>query len=148
MYERLPQELKDNAGFCGWKYEQRSGSRTKVPKTAIGRNADISDPSDLTYPISPLLDMVDDGKIAMRPAVELSYLPENEQTTLHETMGMEDCTPSHAQAIKMRKFSEEGKLNENVILSIMQEEKPKGTGADTERPHQQVFLAGDARENH
>lgn len=60
----------------------------------------------------------------MRPAVELSYLPENEQTALHETMEMEDCTPSHAQAIKMRKFSEEGKLNEDVILSIMQEEKP------------------------
>lgn len=74
--------------------------------------------------IPPLLDMVDEGKIAMRPAVELSYLPENEQTALHETMEMEDCTPSHAQAIKMRKFSEEGKLNEDVILSIMQEEKP------------------------
>lgn len=78
----------------------------------------------LTYLIPPLLDMVDEGKIAMRPAVELSYLPENEQTALHETMKMEDCTPAHAQAIKMRKFSEEGKLNEDVILSIMQEEKP------------------------
>lgn len=78
----------------------------------------------LTNLIPPLLDMVDEGKIAMRPAVELSYLPENEQTALHETMEMEDCTPSHTQAIKMRKFSEEGKLNEDVILSIMQEEKP------------------------
>lgn len=78
----------------------------------------------LTTLISPLLEMVDEGKIAMRPAVELSYLPENEQTALHETMEMEDCTPSHAQAIKIRKFSEEGKLNEDVILSIMQEEKP------------------------
>lgn len=78
----------------------------------------------LTSLIPPLLDMVDEGKIAMRPAVELSYLPENEQTALHETMEMEDCTPSHAQAIKMRKFSEEDKLNEDVILSIMQEEKP------------------------
>ncbi|HAJ73400.1 MAG TPA: chromosome partitioning protein ParB [Lachnospiraceae bacterium] len=78
----------------------------------------------LTYLIPPLLDMVDEGKIAMRPAVELSYLPENEKNTLHETMEMEDCTPSHAQAIKMRIFSEEGKLNEDVILSIMQEEKP------------------------
>lgn len=78
----------------------------------------------LTNLIPPLLDMVDEGKIAMRPAVELSYLPENEQAVLHETMEMELCTPSHAQAIKMRKFSEEGKLNEDVILSIMQEEKP------------------------
>lgn len=78
----------------------------------------------LTYLIPSLLDMVDEGKIAMRPAVELSYLPENEQTILHEMMEMEDCTPSHAQTIKMRQFSESGKLTEEVILSIMQEEKP------------------------
>lgn len=78
----------------------------------------------LTNLIPPLLDMVDEGKVAMRPAVELSYLPENEQVVLQETMEMELCTPSHAQAIKLRKFSEEGKLNEDVILSIMQEEKP------------------------
>ena len=78
----------------------------------------------LTYLIPPLLGMVDENKIAMRPAVELSYLSESEQTALHEMMEQEDCTPSHAQAIKMRRFSEEGKLNEDVILSIMQEEKP------------------------
>ena len=78
----------------------------------------------LTNLIPPLLDMVDEGKIAMRPAVELSYLPENEQTMLHEMMELEDCTPSHAQTIKMRQFSESGKLTEEVILSIMQEEKP------------------------
>jgi len=56
--------------------------------------------------------------------VELSYLSETEQSALRETIASEDCTPSHAQAIKMRKFSEEGKLNPDVILSIMQEEKP------------------------
>ena len=78
----------------------------------------------LTYLIPPLLDMVDDGKVAMRPAVELSYLPEEEQTMLLEMIRLEDCTPSHAQAIKMRHFAEEGKLSEEVILSIMQEEKP------------------------
>lgn len=78
----------------------------------------------LTYLITPVLDMVDDGKIAMRPAVELSYLPENEQQSLMEAMECEDCTPSHVQAIKMRKFSQEGKLNDDVILSILQEEKP------------------------
>ena len=78
----------------------------------------------LTYLIPPLLDMVDEGKVAMRPAVELSYLPEKEQTMLHEMIKLEDCTPSHAQAIKMRRFAEEGKLSEEVILSIMQEEKP------------------------
>lgn len=78
----------------------------------------------LTYLLPEILDMVDDGKIALRPAVELSYLAEKEQRFLLDTMFSEDCTPSHAQAIKMRKFSQEGKLNPDVILSIMQEEKP------------------------
>ena len=78
----------------------------------------------LTELITPILDMVDEGKIAMRPAVELSYLPKEQQQMLFDTMELEDCTPSHAQAIKMRKFAEAGKLNEDVILSIMTEEKP------------------------
>lgn len=78
----------------------------------------------LTNLCQPLLDMVDEGKIAMRPAVELSYLSENEQEILLNTMEWEDCTPSHAQAIKLRQFSQEGKLNERVIQSILQEEKP------------------------
>lgn len=77
----------------------------------------------LTELITPILDMVDDGKVAMRPAVELSYLPKEQQTVLLDTMQLEDCTPSHAQAIKMRQFSEEGRLNEDVILSILSEEK-------------------------
>lgn len=77
----------------------------------------------LTELIQPILDMVDDNKIAMRPAVELSYLSKTEQDILLDTMQLEDCTPSHAQAIKMRKFSEEGRLNEDVILSILSEEK-------------------------
>ena len=78
----------------------------------------------LTELITPILDMVDEGKIAMRPAVELSYLPKEQQRILFDTMELEDCTPSHAQAIKMKKFAEAGKLNEDVILSIMTEEKP------------------------
>ena len=78
----------------------------------------------LTELITPILDMVDEGKIAMRPAVELSYLPKEQQQVLFDTMEQEDCTPSHAQTIKMRKFAEAGKLNEDVILSIMTEEKP------------------------
>lgn len=78
----------------------------------------------LTELIPPILDMVDEGQIAMRPAVELSYLPKEQQEILYDTMQSEDCTPSHVQAIKMRKFSEEGKLDEDVIFSIMTEEKP------------------------
>lgn len=78
----------------------------------------------LTELIPEILDMVDNKKIAMRPAVELSYLPKEEQEILYDTMESEDCTPSHAQAIKIRKFSAEGRLNEDVLLSIMSEEKP------------------------
>lgn len=78
----------------------------------------------LTELIPSILDMVDESKIAMRPAVELSYLPKESQEQLFDTMEMEDCTPSHAQAIKMRQFSEKGTLNPEVILSIMMEEKP------------------------
>lgn len=82
--------------------------------------------------LSPeLLDLVDNSvlkekdklQIALRPAVELSYLTRQEQHDLYETMTTEDCTPSHAQAMKMRKFSEEGRLNMDVIFSILQEEK-------------------------
>lgn len=77
----------------------------------------------LTELIPAILNMVDDNKIAMRPAVELSYLSKTEQEILLDTMQLEDCTPSHAQAIKMRKFSTEGRLNDDVILSILSEEK-------------------------
>lgn len=86
----------------------------------------------LTNLIPGILDLVDNSvlkkkdilQMAMRPAVELSYLTEAEQQCLWETMASEDCTPSHEQAIKIRRFSEEGRLDANVLLSIMQEEKP------------------------
>lgn len=78
----------------------------------------------LTYLLPEILAMVDDSKIAFRPAVELSYLAEKEQRILYYAMGHADCTPSLAQAIKMKSFSREGKLSEVVIRSIMAEEKP------------------------
>lgn len=78
----------------------------------------------LTELIPDLLQMVDEGKIAFRPAVELSYLTKEEQASLHEAMESEDCTPSLAQAIKIKKFSQEGRLNDDVMLSILSEEKP------------------------
>ena len=78
----------------------------------------------LTYLLPEILTMVDDSKIAFRPAVELSYLAEQEQCALYDTMEREDCTPSLAQAIKMKSFSREDKLSEAVIRSIMAEEKP------------------------
>lgn len=78
----------------------------------------------LTWLIPELLQLVDDGKIALRPAVELSYLNDWEQEDLLNAMDLADATPSHAQAIKMRKFSAENKLTPEVIESIMCEEKP------------------------
>ena len=86
----------------------------------------------LTHLTPEILDLVDNSvlrekdtlQISLRPAVELSDLSEKEQQDLFEIMESEDCTPSHAQAIKMRQFSQEGRLDANVLLSIMQEEKP------------------------
>lgn len=106
------------------KLAKRQTSRDKVAEKAGKSHETIRLYIRLTYLLPEMLDMVDDGKIALRPAVELSYLVEQEQRFLLDTMFSEDCTPSHAQAIKMRKFSQEGKLNPDVILSIMQEEKP------------------------
>lgn len=99
-------------------------SREILATNSPDSNTQIQRYIRLTNLVPELLDMVDEGKVAMRPAVELSYLSEEEQWSLVETMECEDCTPSHVQAIKMRSFSKEGKLNEDVILSIMQEEKP------------------------
>ena len=78
----------------------------------------------LTHLIPPLLEMVDSGRIAFRPAVELSYLTEAEQASLLESIVYEDATPSLAQAVKMKSFSQAGKLNPDVILSILCEQKP------------------------
>lgn len=78
----------------------------------------------LTELIPPILQMVDDGRIAFSPAVELSYLAENEQHNLLETMESEDCTPSLSQAQRMKKLSQDGKLDMDTIFAIMTEEKP------------------------
>lgn len=112
--------------LLGTRSNEELASQSPDSKTQIQRYI------RLTNLIPELLDMVDNsvlkeaGKLqmALRPAVELSYLSEAEQTALLEVMEGEIRTPSHAQAIKMRSFSEQGKLNPDVILSIMQEEKP------------------------
>ena len=78
----------------------------------------------LTHLIPDLLELVDEGRIAMRPAVEISYLPEEAQEQLYETIDYNDATPSHYQAIRLRKFHSDGKLTSEVIEAIMSEEKP------------------------
>ena len=118
---------------------KRQGKRTDLTSGPVGQKlnarnelAEISEDSArqiqryvrLTELAPDLLQLVDEGKIAMRPAVELSYLNDIEQQDLVAQIAESDATPSHAQAIKMRNFSKEGKLNPEVIESIMLEEKP------------------------
>ena len=78
----------------------------------------------LTELIPEILEMVDQEQVALRPAVEISYLPKKMQKTLCEIMDMEQCTPSHAQTLRMRRMLENGKLTGEALLAIMQEEKP------------------------
>lgn len=78
----------------------------------------------LTNLIPEMLDLVDDKKIAMRPAVEISYLSEEEQLNLADAIECEQCTPSHDQTLRMKRFSQEGKLTKEAIEAIMSEEKP------------------------
>lgn len=99
-------------------------SRELLAENSPDSNTQIQRYIRLTYLLPEILAMVDDSKIAFRPAVELSYLAEKEQRILYDAMGHADCTPSLAQAIKMKSFSREGKLSEVVIRSIMAEEKP------------------------
>ena len=120
---------------------KRQGQRTDLtsdpvgPKSGERSNAELASAvGDSTTQIKRfirlnelvpgLVNMVDEGRIAMRPAVELSYLSEREQQNLLESISYQDATPSLAQAIKMRDFSKKGKLSEEVIESIMCEEKP------------------------
>lgn len=107
----------------GHKLENKR-SRELLAANSPDSNTQIQRYIRLTYLLPEILTMVDDSKIAFRPAVELSYLTEQEQSALYDTMGREDCTPSLAQAIKMKAFSRDGKLSEAVIRSIMAEEKP------------------------
>ena len=93
----------------------------------------------LTELIPELLEMVDEGEIAMRPAVELSYIPKLKQGEIWQRMEMEQCTPSHAQAIRMRRLADEGKLTSEVIEAIMIEEKPN--------QKERIVLRGDRFKN-
>lgn len=121
MKRQAGRPCKNNSVPVGQNFGQTS--RELLAEKSPDSNTQIQRYIRLTELITPILDMVDSGKIAIRPAVELSYLPKEQQTILLDTMQLEDCTPSHAQAIKMRKFADEGRLNGDVILSILSEEK-------------------------
>jgi len=118
---------------------KRQGERNDLTSRPVGEklfsvdkmSQDVSNSSRqihrfirLTELVPEILQMVDERQIAFRPAVEISYLTEGQQYTLLEAMEYNDATPSLAQAIKMKKFMQDGKLTDEVIQSIMQEEKP------------------------
>lgn len=103
---------------------QKLTSREKIAEKSGDSHEQVRRFIRLTELVPEILQMVDDRQIAFRPAVEISYLPEEQQYTLLEAMEYSDATPSLAQAIKMKKFMQDDKLTDEVIQSIMEEEKP------------------------
>lgn len=99
-------------------------SVTQVSKDSDDSERQIQRYIRLTYLIPELLSMVDDNKIAFNPAVEISYLDRDEQLTLLDAINMNDCTPSHAQSIRLKKMSQDGLLTADAIYDILSEEKP------------------------
>ena len=128
---------------------KRQGFRSDLTSTPVGQKfsveqiADKSDDSKtqiqryirLTNLVPELLEYVDEGRIKMRPAVELSFLDEDSQRDVVDEIDLNDATPSHDQTIRMRKFFEEGKLTTEAIQAIMSEEKPN--------QREKIVLRGD-----
>ena len=114
---------KENSVPVGQNFEGKT-SRELLADKSPDSNTQIQRYIRLTELIPPMLDMMDNGKIAFRPAVELSYLTKEEQNGLLDSISSEQSTPSLAQALKMKEFSQNGRLNADVILSIMCEQKP------------------------
>ena len=100
----------------------------------------------LTELTSPLLDMVDDGRLNMRSAVELSYVPQEQQELLRNVIEAEKRTPSHVQAVKMRKLSDEGHLTSDAAASIMQEDNKPAKPEQFKMPREKIqrFFPADA----
>ena len=99
-------------------------SVTQVSKDSNDSERQVHRYIRLTYLIPELLTMVDENKIAFSPAVEISYLEQSEQLVLLDAINLNDCTPSHAQSIRLKKLSQEGLLDQSAIYEIMSEEKP------------------------
>ena len=99
-------------------------SVTQVSKDSDDSERQIQRYIRLTYLIPELLSMVDDNKIAFNPAVEISYLDREEQLTLLDAINMNDCTPSHAQSIRLKKMSQDGLLTADAVYAVLAEEKP------------------------
>lgn len=123
-YEALKRTSGERTDLTGDPMEPRLKTSQLVAREVHESASQIKRYIRLTELIPEILSMVDEGRIAFRPAVEISYLGQEEQKVLFDAMEYADATPSLAQAIKLKAFSQEGKLGANVIESIMSEEKP------------------------
>ena len=99
-------------------------SREKMADETLDSGRQIQRYIRLTYLIPELLSMVDDGKIAFNPAVELSYLDSYQQRAVLDAMALNDCTPSHAQSIRLKKLAQEGLLDDQIVYAVLAETKP------------------------
>jgi len=139
--ERILPSEKAKAYKMRMEVLQRQGKRTDLTLSPVATKLPIDSAKELGEQVGEsrdqifryirlndlipeILQLVDEDKIAMRPAVEISYLPEESQKQLYESMGVNDCTPSHDQTIRMRKAFKEGTLSNDMIEDIMCEEKP------------------------
>ncbi len=120
--KRLPGRPEKNSSPLGTNFGLRSNQQ--VAEEVGDSKTQVARYIRLTELVPDLLDLVDEGKIALRPAVELSYLSKDEQELVYKQIEICECTPSHAQTIRMRKISENGGLNSAMIEDIMLEEKP------------------------
>lgn len=123
MKRKAGRPSKDNSSPVGMNFQGKQSLDILGEETGDSRNQ-INRYIRLTYLIPDLLELVDNGRMKMRPAVEISYLDKDCQRDLMEAIDTLDCTPSHAQAIKLRKYFQEGRLTAEVIDSIMEEQKP------------------------
>ena len=121
---KMKLEAVKHQGVTSRQVGEKLLSVTQVSKDSDDSERQIQRYIRLTYLIPELLSMVDDNKIAFNPAVEISYLDREEQLTLLDAINMNDCTPSHAQSIRLKKMSQDGLLTADAIYAILSEEKP------------------------
>ena len=121
---KMKLEAIKHQGITSRQVGEKLLSVTQVSKESDDSERQVQRYIRLTYLISELLEMVDENKIAFNPAVEISYLDQSEQRVLLNAMELNDCTPSHAQAIRLKKLSQDGVLNEQTIYEILAEQKP------------------------
>lgn len=121
---KMKLEAIKHQGITSRQVGEKLLSVTQVSKESDDSERQVQRYIRLTYLIPELLEMVDDGKIAFNPAVEISYLDQSEQRVLLNAMELNDCTPSHAQSIRLKKLSQDGVLNEQTIYNILAEQKP------------------------